>query len=81
MPQTSLARQRLAAGVTVVELLVETGLAASKSAARRLIEQGGVSLNGARLSNSEALITGADVQDGAMILRAGKKRHHRVVVM
>jgi tyrosyl-tRNA synthetase len=80
MPQTSLARHRLATGVTVVELLVETGLVASKSAARRLIEQGGVSLNGARLSNSEALITGADVQDGAMILRAGKKRHHRVVV-
>jgi tyrosyl-tRNA synthetase len=81
MPQTSIARHRLAAGVTVVELLVETGLAASKSAARRLIEQGGVSLNGARLSNIEALLTGADVQDGSMILRAGKKRHHRVVVM
>jgi tyrosyl-tRNA synthetase len=81
MPQTSIARHRLAAGVTAVELLVETGLAASKSAARRLIEQGGVSLNGTRLSNSEALLTGADAQDGAMILRAGKKRYHRVVVL
>jgi tyrosyl-tRNA synthetase len=81
MPQTSLARHRLAVGVTAVELLVETGLAASKSAARRLIEQGGVSVNGVRLSDSEALLTGVDVEDGAMILRAGKKRYHRVVVM
>jgi tyrosyl-tRNA synthetase len=64
-----------------VDLLVETGLAASKSAARRLIEQGGASLNGARLSNSEALITSTDVQDGTVILRAGKKRYHRVVVV
>jgi tyrosyl-tRNA synthetase len=64
----------------VVDLLVETGLAASKGAARRLIAQGGASINGMRLNNAEALITSADVQDGAVILRAGKKRYHRVVV-
>jgi tyrosyl-tRNA synthetase len=81
MPQTAIARQRLASGVTAVDLLVETGLAASKSAARRLIEQGGASLNGIRLSDSDAMITGADVQDGRVILRAGKKRYHRVVVI
>jgi tyrosyl-tRNA synthetase len=81
MPQTCIARTRLATGVTAVDLLVETGLAASKGAARRLIEQGGASLNGARLSNSDALITSTDVQDGTVILRAGKKRYHRVVVV
>jgi tyrosyl-tRNA synthetase len=81
MPQTAIARQRLSTGVTAVDLLVEAGLAASRSAARRLIEQGGASLNGIRLSDSEALITDADVQDGAVILRAGKKRYHRVVVV
>jgi tyrosyl-tRNA synthetase len=81
MPQTAIARTRLAIGVAAVDLLVETGLAASKSAARRLIEQGGASLNGARLSNSDALITSTDVQDGTVILRAGKKRYHRVVVV
>ena len=81
MPQTSIARARLVTGVAAVDLLVETGLAASKGAARRLIEQGGASLNGTRLSNSEALITSTDVQDGTVILRAGKKRYHRVVVV
>lgn len=80
VPATVLARPRLEQGVAVVDLLVETGLAASKGAARRLIAQGGASINGMRLNNAEALITSADVQDGAVILRAGKKRYHRVVV-
>jgi tyrosyl-tRNA synthetase len=64
---------RLAAGVPVVDLLVETGLAASKSAARRLIQQGGASLNGTRLAHLEAVVTSADLHDGALLLRAGKK--------
>jgi tyrosyl-tRNA synthetase len=81
MPATSIPQQRLATGVAAVDLLVETGLVASKSAARRLIEQGGASVNGTRLSTIEAMITSADVQDGGVILRAGKKRYHRVMVV
>lgn len=80
MPETVVAQDRFAAGVPAVDLLVETGLAASKGAARRLIQQGGASLNGTRLDTVEATVTSTDVQDGAVILRAGKKRYHRVVV-
>jgi tyrosyl-tRNA synthetase len=79
-PEIVMPRARLEAGVAAVDLLVETGLAASKSAARRLIEQGGASINGARLKSIEAVVTHADLQDGAVMLRAGKKRYHRVVV-
>lgn len=78
-PETMIARARLEQGVAIVDLLVETGLAASKGAARRLIEQGGASLNGARLHSSETVVTGADFQDGVVLLRAGKKRYHRVL--
>lgn len=80
MPETVVAQDRFTAGVPAVDLLVETGLAASKGAARRLIQQGGASLNGTRLDTVEATVTSTDVQDGAVILRAGKKRYHRVVV-
>jgi tyrosyl-tRNA synthetase len=79
MPETVIPRVRLEAGVPALDLLVETGLAASKSAARRLIEQGGASLNGARLTSIEALVTSANLHDGTLLLRAGKKRYHRVV--
>lgn len=80
MPETVLSGARLASGVSVVDLLVETGLAASKSAARRLIQQGGATLNGTRLTSLEACVTPADVSEGMLLLRAGKKRYHRVVV-
>jgi tyrosyl-tRNA synthetase len=79
VPQTAIGRARLEHGVAAVDLFVETGLAASKSAARRLIEQGGASVNGTRLSSTDACITSADLQDGVVVLRAGKKRYHRVV--
>jgi tyrosyl-tRNA synthetase len=80
VPETAIPQVRLTAGVAVVDLLVETGLAASKSAARRLIQQGGASLNGSRLAHLEAVVTSADLHDGALLLRAGKKHYHRVVV-
>lgn len=80
VPETAIPQVRLATGVPVVDLLVETGLAASKSAARRLIQQGGASLNGARVANLEAIVTSAELHDGALLLRAGKKHYHRVVV-
>jgi tyrosyl-tRNA synthetase len=80
VPATTMSQGRLAAGVPVLDLLVETGLATSKSAARRLIQQGGASLNGTRVDDIDATINSADVQDGALLLRAGKKRYHRVVV-
>ena len=79
VPETTIPQVRLAAGVPVIDLLVETGLAASKSAARRLIQQGGASLNGTRLAHLEAVVTSADLHDGALLLRAGKKHYHRVV--
>ena len=64
VPEITIPQVRLAAGVSVVDLLVETGLAVSKSAARRLIQQGGASLNGRRLAHLEAVVTSADLQIG-----------------
>lgn len=80
VPETTLPRRRLEAGVAVVDLFVETGLAASKSAARRLIQQGGARVNDTRLDNIESVVTSTDLHNGVVMLRAGKKRYHRVVV-
>ena len=59
------------AGLEVVELLVRSGLASSKSEARRLLDGGGVSLEGARLSVG-------DVVSRPGILRVGKRRFLRL---
>ena len=77
LPTATLDRARLEAGIPAADLLVEVGLAESKKRARQLIEGGGAYLNDERL---EARTVGvADLRDGALLLRQGKKRYLRVL--
>jgi tyrosyl-tRNA synthetase len=81
MPTTELDAGRLEAGIPVVELFAEVGLVRSRSEARRLIQQGGAYVNGEAVNSPEATVTADALQDGAIVLRAGKKRYHRVVAV
>lgn len=65
----------LADGVAVIDLLVTTGLAASKGEARRLVRGGGIRLNDAKVEDENATAGTADLADGQIKLSAGKKRH------
>ena len=80
LPTTSVARGRLEAGIPPAELFTEVGLTPSRKEAKRLIEQGGLSVNDERIDSPERLVTLKDLgPDGGMLLKAGKKRVHRVV--
>ncbi len=63
---------RVAKGAAVTTALVETGLVASLSEARRAIAQGGVSLDGAKVDDDSAVVSGA-LPGGVSVLRRGKK--------
>jgi len=66
---------------TVVDLLVETGLAKSKGEARRTIGEGGAYLNNTRVEDPEASPTSADLIGGSwLVLRRGKKNFAGVEV-
>ena len=80
MPTTSLQKKRIKQGITAWELFAETGLCTSKGEARRLISQGGGYVNGSRLKGVDEVITEEHIREGIIILRAGKKRYHRVVL-
>jgi tyrosyl-tRNA synthetase len=80
MPTTEVSGEELEAGIPVVDLLVRVGLASSKSAARRLIQQGGAYLNEARVDSVDQVVGPRDLQEGYALLRVGKKRFHRVKV-
>ncbi|MDR1386075.1 MAG: tyrosine--tRNA ligase [Propionibacteriaceae bacterium] len=61
-------------GSPVVEALVAAGVVASKSAARRAIDEGGAYLNNVRLSQVEAVVSPADILPGGfVVLRRGRK--------
>ncbi|MFK7990986.1 MAG: tyrosine--tRNA ligase [Sandaracinaceae bacterium] len=81
VPSSSLARAALESGVALTELLATTGLAKSKGAARRLVEQGGVYVNNERVQDAAATL-GSDAlgTETMIVLRAGKKSYHIVRV-
>jgi len=79
IPSSVLPRARLAAGIALLDLLVETALVPSKAEARRLVQQGGAYLNDVAVADIQARIGESAMQDGALILRAGKKKIHRLV--
>ena len=79
-PTTPLDAGRLAGGLMVWEILPEVGLTKSRSEARRLIKQGGVSVNAERITGENFSLAPEHVRDGAILLRVGKKKYHRLVV-
>jgi tyrosyl-tRNA synthetase len=80
LPTTAVPLARLEAGIGVAELFAEVGLTPSRGEAKRLIKQGGLYVNDARIEGLERLLTIRDVGPDGMILKAGKKKVHRIVV-
>ncbi|MGD8542507.1 MAG: tyrosine--tRNA ligase [Desulfobacteraceae bacterium] len=78
-PSSILSMEGLKKGVPAFKLFHQVGLSDSGGAARRLIEQGGGYLNGNRLETFDYIISDQDLQDGQLLLRAGKKKYHRIV--
>ena len=66
---------------TVVDLLVQSGLAKSKGEARRTVGEGGAYLNNVRVDDADAVPGASDLLGGRwMVLRRGKKRFAGVEV-
>ncbi|MBT5875390.1 MAG: tyrosine--tRNA ligase [Candidatus Latescibacteria bacterium] len=81
LPSSEIQTAVLAGGIGVIDLFMQAGLGSSKGEVRRLIQQGGASVNGNRVDDIHAILTSDDLVDHALLLRAGKKRYHRVVVV
>ena len=64
--------------VDILSLLTKTGLVTSRSEARRAVEQGGVSVNGEKVTDIKASYTAADFDE--FLLKRGKKNFFKVVV-
>jgi tyrosyl-tRNA synthetase len=80
IPQTGIPADELEAGRTAASLFLLAGLAKTKGEARRLIRGGGAYINDQRVASEDQVITSTDLKDKALILRAGKKRYHRLFV-
>lgn len=80
IPTTRMKKEQFVAGVLVVELFCEAGLTPTRSAARRLIEQGGAYVNDNKVASVDAIIKEDALENNSLLLRFGKKQYCRVVV-
>ena len=80
MPTTTLAKADVPdTGILVIDLMLTCGLGKSKGEIRRLIQQGGVTIDGQKIDSLEAVVTPDALANGVKI-RKGKKIFHRALL-
>jgi tyrosyl-tRNA synthetase len=80
VPSTEVPLSEIQSGVPLFRLLQLTGLVKSGGEARRLVQQGGAYLNGSRIGEFDQMVTEKDMHAGEIVLRAGKKKFHKIIV-
>lgn len=80
MPSTVVSKNDLANGINILDLLLKTGLAPSKTEARRLVSQGGISINEVKVDNFDRTIVLKDFSENSLIIKKGKKVYHKVII-
>jgi tyrosyl-tRNA synthetase len=78
VPTTEIVKADL--GCSIVDLLVNTKIVSSKSEVRRLIQQGGLTINDEKIADANMVVTEQNFNDGAMLIRRGKKNYNRIVI-
>ncbi len=79
MPTTEIEKSELD-GMSILDILVKSALASSKGEARRLVQQGGVSLNGEKVTDIAFALTDANFENNEATIKKGKKVFHRIVL-
>ena len=81
MPTTEITAADLTDGaINILDLMLKVGLIPSKGEGRRLVQQGGVSVDDAKVSDISKAFTAADFEKGHVIIKKGKKVFHKVVL-
>ena len=81
MPKTEIQETSLINGeISIIDVLLLAKLTTSKSEARRLIEQGGITLNNEKVTDFNCKLKKEDLQKGA-IIKKGKKIFHKVILV
>ncbi len=75
MPTTQIEKN-----ISILDAMINAGLAPSKGQARTLINQGGITLNDEKISDTNYVLSEKDFKDGFAILKKGKKIYHKLEV-
>jgi len=83
VPSSTLPRERFSgAGLTVVDLLTDSGVTQSRGEARRAVTEGGINLNNQRVSDGARAVTLNDLLEGRfLVIRRGRKNYHLIKIV
>jgi tyrosyl-tRNA synthetase len=68
-------------GKELAELCLDAKIFDSKSEARRMISQGGLSLNGNKITDIKTIVQSSDVNEGAISIKKGKKSFYKIEII
>ena len=81
MPSYTLSKDDLTDGkIAVNHILFKAGMTKSKGEGRRLIEQGGVSVNDKKVASAVETVCADDFSDGSIIVKKGKKVFYKIIL-
>jgi tyrosyl-tRNA synthetase len=78
VPETALLESELEAGINIILLLEKAGLIKSRSEGRKLVEQGGIKLNGQKVESIDKTVTASDFDKDVAMIQKGKKVFHAI---
>ena len=80
MPSTTLSSEDFTdEGINIIDALIKAELVTSRGEARRLIEQGGVSVDSEKVTAVSYIIPVSDFEKGYVIIKKGKKVFHKII--
>ncbi|MDX9917225.1 MAG: tyrosine--tRNA ligase [Gudongella sp.] len=80
IPSTDMDEEVFEKGIGILDLMRTVGLIKSNGEGRRLVEQGGVTVDGEKIESSDRVITSTDFNDGKILIRKGKKIYHQIKI-
>jgi tyrosyl-tRNA synthetase len=80
VPSTTITREQVSGGIGILDLMLQGNLISSKGEGRRLIAQGGVSVNGDRVTDIFLTLEEKDFINKVLMIRKGKKVYHQFIM-
>lgn len=79
-PTTEISKDRIEKGIDIVSILKEVGFAASNSEAKRLIDQGGISVNDKKVESADFTVDYSFAENDVIMIKKGKKSFHQIKI-
>lgn len=78
VPTVAITKEEI--GLPIIDIMASTKILPSKKEGRRLIEQGGLTINGVKVEDVNRTLNEEDLQDGSALIKRGKKNYNKIEV-